>query len=319
MGASGTAAAAFPVEADWPRHRMKKSLEELLHEDSISIRPEDPTGPRFWRKSKIKPGPAVPNLNEPSLRLPRIGSVPYLNAAPLTYGLEDEVMLVPPAQLAEKLRANDLDAALVSVTEILFHDGYDVLDGIAIASHGEVKSVFLAHRLPLEQITEIHCDPASLTSANLLRVLLAERGLRPEFKTLGDYDDAGERDAALLIGDPAISFLRGAHPQHTLWDLGKAWKTLTGLPFVYAVWALRRGQHSETLRKTLRDAKTNGLAHLRDIVEMRREFDRTFRQAYLGGHIRYELDAAEKRGLERFIALLRKHGIETPFEPNYVR
>lgn len=295
-----------------------KSLEERLREDSILRPPEKNTGERFWHKSTAKPGSAVSNLNEPPLRLPRIGSVPYLNAAPLTYGLENEVMLVPPAKLAEKLRDNELDAALVSVTEVLFHGGYDVLDGIAIASHGEVKSVFLAHRLPLEQITEIHCDPASLTSVNLLRVLLAERGLRPEFKPLVDYEDAGERDATLLIGDSAISFLLGAHPQHTIWDLGKAWQTLTSLPFVYAVWALRRDRHSESLRQTLLAAKTNGLAHLGEIVEMRREFNLPFRRAYLGGHIRYDLGTAEKRGLEAFIELLRKHGAEVPFEPNYV-
>ncbi len=294
-----------------------KSLEERLHEDSISRPPQETTGNRFWHKSPAT-GPAIPNLNEPPLRLPRIGSVPYLNAAPLTYGLEDEVMLVPPAKLAEKLRINELDAALVSVTEVLFHDGYDVLDGIAIASHGEVKSVFLAHRLPLEQITEVHCDPASLTSVNLLRVLLSERGLRPEFKPLGHYEDAGERDATLLIGDPAITFLRAAHPQHTIWDLGGAWHALTGLPFVYAVWALRRDRHTASLRQTLRTAKTSGLAHLAEIVGMRREFDRAFRQAYLGGHIRYDLGDAEKRGLAKFIELLRKHGDEVPFEPNYV-
>src|SRR5688572_8840548 len=78
----------------------------------------------------------------------RVGSVPYLNAAPLTRGLEDEVILKPPAQLAEMLQRGELDAALVSVTEVLFHDAYDILDGIAVASLGEVKSVFLAHRGP---------------------------------------------------------------------------------------------------------------------------------------------------------------------------
>ena len=57
------------------------------------------------------------------------------------------------------LRGGELDAALVSVTEVLFHDGYDILDGVAVASRGAVKSVYLAHRQPLEEIETIHCDP----------------------------------------------------------------------------------------------------------------------------------------------------------------
>jgi hypothetical protein len=111
---------------------------------------------------------------ERSLAPFRVGSVRYLNAVPLTRGLEEEVTFATPSELAGMLQRDELDAALVSVTEPLMHDRYDVLDSIAIASLGEVQSVFLAHRKPLKQITEVYCDPASLTSVNLLRVLLAE-------------------------------------------------------------------------------------------------------------------------------------------------
>src|SRR5438309_10249227 len=78
---------------------------------------------------------------EGSLKGFRVGSVPYLNAVPLTRGLEDEIVFLPPSQLAEKLRAGELDAALVSISEVLMHDKYDILDGIAVASLGEVRSV----------------------------------------------------------------------------------------------------------------------------------------------------------------------------------
>src|SRR6266700_2243837 len=169
----------------------------------------------------------------------RVGSVPYLNAVPLTRGLEDQVIFATPAKLAEMLQRGELDAALVSVTEILFNDRYDVLDGIAVASLGEVQSVFLAHRRPLAEAREIFCDTASLTSIALLRVLLAEKGLQPEFKPLASYDRAALPEFVLLIGDPALDLLR-ASPAHQIWDLGTAWTELTQLPFVYAVWALRR-------------------------------------------------------------------------------
>jgi len=121
---------------------------------------------------------------EQSLAPFRVGSVDSLNAVPLTRGLEGEIKYAWPSQLAEMLRRDELDAALVSIVEVLFTDRYDVLDGIAIASLGEVKSVFLAHRGPLEEVREVFCDPASLTSVSLLKVLLAERGLKAEFKPL---------------------------------------------------------------------------------------------------------------------------------------
>jgi len=105
----------------------------------------------------------------------RVGSVPYLNAAPLTRGIESELIFATPARLAGMLQRDELDAALVSITEVLFNDRYDVLDGIGIGSIGEVYSVILAHRKPLEEAREIFCDTASLTSVNLLKVLLAEK------------------------------------------------------------------------------------------------------------------------------------------------
>src|SRR5580692_8766827 len=131
----------------------------------------------------------------------RIGSVKYLNAAPLTRGLESELVLSTPAKLAEMLRRGELDAALVSITEVLFNDSYDILDGIAIASLGEVYSVLLAHKKPLEEVKEVFCDRASLTGLNLLKVLLAERNLFPKFKPLESYKAAAKKDFVLLIGD----------------------------------------------------------------------------------------------------------------------
>src|SRR6266481_5182408 len=115
---------------------------------------------------------------ERSLAPFRVGSVEYLNAVPLTRGLEEEVIFATPSKLAEMLHRDELDAGLVSVVEVLFTDRYDILDGIAIASLGEVKSVLLAHRKPIEEVREIFCDPASLTSVELLRVLLGERGIK---------------------------------------------------------------------------------------------------------------------------------------------
>jgi chorismate dehydratase len=254
---------------------------------------------------------------EQSLAPFRVGSVPYLNGAPLTRGLEDQIQFMVPSQLAAKLRSKELDAGLVSIVFPLLEEGYDILDGIAIASLGEVYSVLLAHRVPLEQITEVFCDTASLTSVNLLKVLLAERGLKPEFKPLPDYPSAIDREAVLLIGDRAIDFQRAPHV-HEICDLGAAWFELTNLPFVYAVWALRRGVENAALRRQLRDAKDFGMDTLEHIITSRTEYDLDFRRDYLGWHVHFHLGSDEKRGVAKFCELMRKHGLGPVFEPKYV-
>jgi len=255
------------------------------------------------------------SANEPQIY--RIGSVPYLNAAPLTRDLGNKLILATPAKLAEMLRRDELDAALVSITEVLLNDRYDILDGIAIASLGEVYSVILAHKKPLEEANEIFCDTASLTSVNLLKVLLAERGLKPEFKPLENYAAAAEKDFVLLIGDRAIEFQRAPHA-HGIFDLGAAWTEMTHMPFVYAVWALRRGIDSKDLRYELKESKHSGMEQLEQIIQSREEFDEAFRRDYFEWHIQYRLADDEKRGIAKFIELLRKHGLGPVFEPKFV-
>jgi predicted solute-binding protein len=255
--------------------------------------------------------------------------VQYFNAVPLTRGIEGEVIFATPARLAEMLRRDELDAALVSTAEVLLTDRYDILDGISISSLGEVYSVLLAHRRPLAEIKEVFCHTASLSGLNLLKVLLAERGLKPEFKPLPDPSKAAEHDAVLLIGDPAIDFQRayppspaiagsGATSEHEIFDLGTAWYELTSLPFVFAVWALRRGIENKALCSELRAAKQFGIETLDYLIETREEYDEDFRRDYLGWHVHYHLASDEKRGIAKFAELLQKHGLGPVYEPKYV-
>ena len=284
-----------------PRLAREETTEELAHRFDRETRP-----------GLLKRETAL----EDSLGPFRVGSVPYLNAAPLTRGLEEQIVFVPPAELARRLRRDELDAALVSITEVLFHDRYDILDGIAVASLGEVQSVFLAHRGPLEEAREIYCDTASLASLNLLKVILAERGLKPELKPLPDYEGAAALENVFMIGDRAIDFARAQHG-HEILDLGTAWFEMTGLPFVYAAWALRRIPNA-ALRRRLREAKAFGMDTLDYIISSRTEFDYNFRKDYLGWHIHYHLGSDERRGIGKFIELLRRHGLGPVYEPRFV-
>jgi len=283
------------------------------------VPPESPEelAARYEREKRAQAYHREHLMEQSSLAPFRVGSVPYLNAVPLARGIEDELIFAVPSKLAEMLRKGELDAALVSVTEVLFHDAYDVLDGIAVASLGEVKSVFLAHRGPLEHIQEVHCDPASLTSVKLLEVLLAERGIRPQFQPLENGTTGELPDNFLLIGDRALEYARSG-PDREIFDLGTAWYEMTGLPFVYAVWALRRSVPNERLRRQLREARDFGLDTLDTIIRSRTEFDYELRKDYLGWHIHYHLGADEKRGLARFVELLRKHGSGQVFDPRFV-
>jgi len=254
---------------------------------------------------------------EQSLAGFRVGSVKALNAVPLTRGIEDQVTYAPPSELAKQLRADELDAALVSIVEPLLNDRYDILDGVAVASLGEVKSVFMAHRKPIEAVKEVFCDPASLTSVMLLKVLLAGRGLRPEFRKLEDYAAAKDKDYVLLIGDQALDFAF-ASPGHEIFDLGAAWYELTGLPFVYAAWALRRGVENGELRRVLLETKDFGMDTLDQIIRNRTEYTEDFRKDYLGWHIHFHLGSDEKRGIAKFIELMREHGFGPVSEPKFV-
>lgn len=282
----------------------RETIEEMMH--------------RFERQHRAENLQRESNL-ENSVSPYRIGSVPYLNAVPLTRGIEDQIIFDTPARLAKMLQNKELDAALVSIIEVLTNDIYNVLDGIAIASLNEVKSVHLAHRRPLEEIDVVYCDVASLTSVALLQVLLAERGLFPQIKQIEDYTKAADCDYVMLIGDQALNFLFENNP-HQIWDLGSAWYDLTRLPFVYAVWAIRKDTHNkERLIQILREAKDFGMDTLDYIISSRGEYTYDFRRDYLSWHIHYHIGEDERRGIEKFMDLLKKHKIvENVYPPQYV-
>jgi chorismate dehydratase len=168
-----------------------------------------------------------------------------------------------------------------------------------------------------------------LSGLNLLKVLLAERGLKPEYKPLPDPAKAAEHDAVLIIGDPAIDFQRahppspatagsGATSEYKIFDLGTAWYELTNLPFVFAVWALRRGIENKELCRELRETKDFGMETLDYIIETRTEYDEDFRRDYLGWLVHYHLASDEKRGIAKFAELLQKHGLGPVYEPKFV-
>jgi len=236
----------------------------------------------------------------------RLGSVPYLNARPLVYGLGQGIRRAPPSELATEFDAGKLDVALLS-SYFLFEraDSVAVADGIAIAADGDVYSVILAFRGRLDSVSRIYLDPASLSSVNLLRVLLPElTSHQPDFHE----GLAPDGEARVLIGDPAIRFRSELDDSWTVVDLAGAWKKITGLPFVFAVWGLRRDLPDLAgAAEELRQIKQAGLAELEAIRNASE--DPEFAQRYLGGYIRFDLGDREKQAIEEFRRRLDACGV----------
>jgi len=235
---------------------------------------------------------------------PRIGSVPYLNAEPLVYGLDPAPVRMVPSELARELHAGRLDAALVPVAEYLLHQhDYVLVDHAAVASRGPVYSVILVPDSPtrtIEQIRTVALDPHSRTSNLLTRVLLEiGQGHSIEYVQPGT-----PADARLMIGDPAMSFRR-ADPHRFVLDLGQLWQEWTGHPFVYAAWVVRR-QADEAfpdLGNRLREARRAGIANRHRIAATPEDF------TYLTESVCYTLGDEEKAGLFKFAHYLVELGL----------
>lgn len=235
----------------------------------------------------------------------RIGPVSYLNAKPLIWGLDQFLLRTDvPSELAQKFFAGRLDVALLPVFEVLRVGGGRLVDDVAIACRGEVHSVIVASHTSFAGSGTIYLDPASRTSSALLRVLLHE--YYPGGPAVACAAPIPEDGARLLIGDAAIDFRRrhgGAWNYH---DLGLLWQKHTGLPFVFAVWAVAERAGSAVF-DALRDVKAAGLAARRQIAQGQPDPD--FALRYLTQCIRYDLGHKEKSGIRRFESLSRRHGL----------
>ena len=199
----------------------------------------------------------------------RIGSVKYLNARPLVEGLGG-LVLDTPAGLVDRMRARELDVAMLPVVALFDDPGCAAVRGAGVVARREAKSVLLIHDCPLREIRRVSLDPASRTSAMLLRLILERHeGLRPE------YVEEGEpADGRLLIGDRALSWWRQANRERHV-DLGAAWCARYGRPFVFAVWVVRQGAPDAAgLAEALREARRKGEARREEYAadELERDY-----------------------------------------------
>ncbi len=207
----------------------------------------------------------------------RVGTVPFLVARPLDCGLGDEpgIELAPdvPARLVERVRAGELDVALVSSIELFRQPGYRYLDGLAVAGHDFVASVQVFLRKPLAEVATLALDPASRAAATLVRTMLAQReGGPPEYLECDVSEDPRklDADAWLRIGDLALRehLEPNARP---VFNPSRAWREATGLPFVFATWIVRPGVDLEPYLDAFKSARERGEARRAEYAQQASE------------------------------------------------
>jgi chorismate dehydratase len=249
----------------------------------------------------------------------RVGIVNFLNSKPLAWGFLKghhadlfAPSYHPPALVARLLAQGNLDVGLIPSIEVQRIPNLRVLPDMCIAARHEVRSVILVSRVPIAEIRRVALDQNSRTSSTLLRLLMRERWkLDPEY--VHERPDPErmltEADAALLIGDPALQVDR---ERYHIIDLAAEWNELTGLPFVFAVWAVRPEVEIPDLPFYFKSSLRYGLSSLDTLVresaaELR--LDTAEVRSYLTENLAYFLRQEEIEGLEEFYRRAYSHGM----------
>jgi chorismate dehydratase len=248
----------------------------------------------------------------------RIGAVNYLNTKPLIHDLtalapQAELVLEVPSRLADLLSQGRLDVGLIPAIEYFRAGTYSIVPGLCIGSRGPVLSVTLFSRVPWKDIRRVALDVGSRTSAALTQIILRKRyGIAPQIVPLpmDQQAEQSDADAVLLIGDRAM---RACLPGFEFaFDLGREWHDWTGLPFVYAFWAVREGVELGAVEGARHESLRRGR---RDVGKIAQEeaprlgLDAGFCRRYLDTIIQFDMGPRELEGLSRYYELACEAGL----------
>ena len=229
----------------------------------------------------------------------RVGKVSYSNTLPLFYSLKGfDLIEGHPSELAKKLREGEIDAGIVSSAEYFFNpEGYLVLPEISISSRGKVCSVLLLSKKPIEDVTSVRITPSSLTSRYLLSYLLKEvYGTNPQEVTQRE-------DALLSIGDEALKLKEN---YDYTYDLGEEWFKHTGLPFVFALFLVRKDAPSGRVKELYKGIKTSLKTFFSELESGRLDLGEDFLKHYLSECIDYGLGEEHIRSLMEFFRFMER-------------
>lgn len=266
----------------------------------------------------------------------RIAASTYLNSAPLVYSfdrgsLSEKYRFIgdaAPSKCAELLARGECEIALIPVIEYQRIPDLRIIPEVAVASRRRVRSVILASKVPLSEARKVALDTSSRTSQALVRILFRRRfGGAPEFVERTPQASAGNMfegcDAALVIGDPAIKVSAAADELGiTVYDLAEEWRELTGLPFVFAVWAVREEAAVDGLCADFLAAAREGASVTVDLARqyaLDLEMDADDLLGYLRENVNYDLDSANIEGMKLYFRLAYEEGLIAELkEPRFV-
>jgi len=249
----------------------------------------------------------------------KISAISFLNTAPLMWDFENGETAAPlqqhfqfsytiPSRCAEELAAGTADIGIIPVAAYATIPDLAIIPDVSIASKDKVRSILLVSKVPVERIRSVATDNSSRTSAALVQIFLkkfvgVEAGYspqKPDLKEMLRWHDAG-----LLIGDPA---LQAQTTGYHVYDLAEEWRRWTFLPFVFAVWAVRKAALREftgnvNIARVFQQSRDHGLQHIPEIAEAwapRLALDQALIRDYLMHNIDYSLDQENLDGLKLF-------------------
>lgn len=214
-----------------------------------------------------------------------------------------ELIFDYPSQCADNLASGRADVGLISSIEYQRIPNLRIAPKICIASNHEVRSVLILTKKPLRDVKRIALDRFSRSSVALLRILLHRRyGSRPHFITMSPSatDMLAEADAALIIGDAALQLEPG---DYRVIDLAREWHNETGLPFVFAFWAMRPDCPMSKIVKMLQEAKEYGLRQIEprmETIRARWPMPADEIRDYFSRNIHFDLEEKEQQSLQHF-------------------
>ncbi len=214
-----------------------------------------------------------------------MGKISYINASPVYYGLDNGLLpdwleMLPdvPSALNRKIIEGQIVISPISAAfYAMNHRELLLLPDLSISCHGRVMSVILASRYPIDELSGkiVLLSRESASAASFLKMIFHQKGITPVYQT-GDVNNIEsvlrDVDAVLIIGDTALILPWHEKFDHCI-DLGSLWYDMTQLPFVFAVWVVRRSfAHAHPLivkkiHSLLMASKASGYQHLDKIVE----------------------------------------------------
>ena len=258
----------------------------------------------------------------------RLGVVSFLNTRPIIRGLDArddlELQTAVPSQLVDQVIDGSVDVGMCSSIDYLRSPiPLKLLKVAPLTSDGRTLTVRVFSSIPLSEATQVHCDTDSHTSVALLRILLRETwNVDPEIVDFDTHDEHDKwPDTVMLIGDKVVrnAPTRSTHSYQA--DLGEAWKQLTGLPFVFALWMARADACERMLAHVTESLGNSLAANLENLDELVSQeasthgWPQSLASRYLNGLIRYELGSSELEGLQAFHDRAVSHGLAAQARP----